>query len=165
MEEILIQALQINGNSINESTKKTELSNTLDYEQSMRLILDIGAQIESLKNNGIGILFINKKDIFQLSTGGYILSSDILSFNCNETGEIKIDKPFDNSIPGIAPELKNISEIPTLVSYNVAYFSLKQLVLEIMELETIKQLEPTKLYYLIERCSQENSTNRVFVLI
>ena len=165
MEQVLMQALQINGNTIDSSTKKTALSNTLDYEQCMRLILDIGTQIESLKDNGIGILFIGKKDIFQLSTGGYILSSDILSFNCNETGEIKIDKPFDNSILGIAPELKNISEIPSLVSYNVAYFSLKQLVLEIMELETIKQLEPTKLYYLIERCSQENPSDRVFVLI
>ena len=165
MEQILIQALQINGNSINASTKKTELSITLDYEQCMRLILDIGAQIESLKDNGVGILFINKKDIFQLSTGGYLLRSDILSFKCDESGKIKIDKPFDNSIPGIAPELKDISEIPSLVSYNVAYFSLKQLVLEIMELETIKQLEPTKLYYLIERCSQENPSNRVFVLI
>ena len=165
MKQVLMQALQINGNSIDTSTIKNKLPDALDYEQCMRMILDIGTQIELLKENNIGILFINKKHIVQLSTGGYILSSDILSFKCNENGEIKIDKPFDNNTPGIAPELKNINKIPSLVSYNVAYFSLKQLVLEVMELETIEQLEPTKLYYLIEKCSQENPSDRVFVLI
>ena len=165
MEKILYQALQINGNDITEKTVKNKLPDALDYEQCMRMILDIGAQIELLKEHGIGILFVTKNDVFQLSTGGYILNSDILSFKCNENGEINIDKPFDNSIVGIAPELGKINKLPSIVSYNVAYFSLKQLVLEIMQLEIIGQLEPTKLYYLIVRCSQENPSDRVFILI
>ena len=165
MEQLLIQALQINGNKITEKTTKHNLSNTLDYEQCMRLILDIGAQIELLKDNGIGILFVTKKDILQLSTGGYILDTNILSFKCDENGVIKIDKPFDNKMHGIAPELVNINQLPSLVSYNVAYFSLKQLVLELMNIESIMLLEPTKLYYLIIRCSQENPDDRVFMLI
>ena len=165
MEQILIQALQINGHDIDTTTKKSELHDTLDYEECLRLILDIGAQIELLKDNGIGILFIGKNDVLRLSSGGYILKSSILSFKCNENAEIKIDKPFDNNINGMAPELKNINKLPSLVSYNVAYFSLKQLVLEIMELETITQLEPTKLYYLITRCAQINPSDRVFILI
>ena len=165
MEQILIQALQINGNNITEKTTKNKLSSDLDYEQCIRMILDIGAQIELLKEHGIGILFVTKNDVLQLSTGGYILSTDILSFKCNKNGEINIDKPFDTSIIGIAPELIKINQLPSLVSYNVAYFSLKQLVLEVMQLDKIGQLEPTKLYYLIERCSQENPSDRVFVLI
>ena len=76
-----------------------------------------------------------------------------------------IDKPFDNKMHGIAPELVNINQLPSLVSYNVAYFSLKQLVLELMNIESIMLLEPTKLYYLIIRCSQENPDDRVFMLI
>ena len=165
MEQLLLQALQTNGNNITEKTTKNKLTDALDYEQCLRMILDIGAQIELLKEHGIGILFVAKKNVFQLSTGGYILNTNILSFKCNEKGEINIDKPFDTSIVGIAPELVKINQLPSLVSYNVAYFSLKQLVLEVMQLDKIEQLEPTKLYYLIERCSQENPSDRVFVLI
>ena len=165
MERILIHALQINGNKIDEKTTKNKLPNALDYEQCMRLILDIGAQIEILKEHGIGILFITKNDILQLSTGGYILNNDIISFKCHKNGEINIDKPFNNAIQGIAPELKKITQLPSLVSYNVAYFSLKHLVLEVMDIKSIMQLEPTKLYYLIMRCSQENTSDRVFILI
>ena len=49
MEQILYQALQINGNDITEKTVKNKLPDALDYEQCMRMILDIGAQIELLK--------------------------------------------------------------------------------------------------------------------
>ena len=79
----------------------------LDYEQCMRMILDIGTQIELLKEHGIGILFVTKNNVLQLSTGGYIL---ILIFSLNAMKKVRlIDKPFDTSIIGIAPELIKIN--------------------------------------------------------
>ena len=164
MEALLIEAIQNNNNNVDSSTKKTALNNILDYEECLRLLLDVGAQIELLKERGFGILSLDKNDIFQLSSGGFMINPDILSFRCDNNGMIRIDKPFDYS-KGMAPELQTIKQLPSTVSYNVAYFSLKQLTLDVMQLETLTQLEPTKMFYLLERCSKEKSEDRSFLFI
>ena len=160
MEEILIESLKINGNDVDSDTKKLSITTPLNYEECLRLILDIGAQIELLKERNIGILSVQKDNVLKMQNGGYIIDSNILSFNCDENGIVKIDKPFKYK-NGMAEELKDISELPTTVSYDVAYFSLVQLTLELMELNTLNQLEPTKLYYLLERCLKQ----RKFIFI
>ena len=122
MEEILIESLKINGNDVDSDTKKLPITTPLNYEECLRLILDIGAQIEMLKERNIGILSVQKDNILKMQNGGYIIDKNILSFNCDENGIVKIDKPFKYK-NGMAEELKDISELPTTVSYDVAYFS------------------------------------------
>ena len=164
MEEILLEALSNSGNDVESSTDKKALSRRLDYDECLRLLLDVGAQIELLRENNIGILSVTKQDIMQLSHGGFMINPDILSFKCDNNGQIRVDKPFQK-VKGMAPELEKIETLPTTVSYTVAYFSLKQLALDLLDIQSLSQLEPTKMFYLLERCSRDDPKDRTFVLI
>ena len=164
MEEILVEALSNNGNDVENSTVKKALTQRLNYDECLRLLLDVGAQIEALRENGIGILSVTKSDILQLSQNGFMINPNILSFKCDDNGQLRIDKPFQKE-KGMAPELEKIETLPTTVSYTVAYFSLKQLALDLLDIQSLSQLEPTKMFYLLERCARDNPKDRTFMLI
>ena len=164
MEEILVESLSNSGNDVENSTDKKALKKRLNYDECLRLLLDVGAQIELLRENNIGILSVTKQDIMQLSHGGFMINPDILSFKCDNNGQIRVDKPFQK-VKGMAPELEKIETLPTTVSYTVAYFSLKQLALDLLDIQSLSQLEPTKMFYLLERCSRDDPKDRTFALI
>ena len=137
----------------------------LDYQQCTRMILDIGGQIEALRENGFGLLYISSDDITITSDGSYILTPTEDPLTCDEAGMLLIDRPFVYNKEMMAPELKRIRVLPSKVFYSSAYYSLKSLVLKVMGLDNLKSLFPTKLFYLIERCSHDDPKNRFFIFV
>ena len=137
----------------------------LDYRQCTRMILDIGGQIEALRENGFGLLYLSSDDITITSDGSYILTPIEDPVSCDETGMLLIDRPFVYNKDTMAPELKRIRVLPSNVFYTSAYYSLAPLVLKVMGLDNLQSLFPTKLFYLIERCSHDDPKNRFFIFV
>lgn len=137
-------------------------SSNLIYEDCLKLIIDIGNQLEKLNKKSYGLLYIQKSDILQYNNS-YSLKPN-LDYFTTANNELLLNRPF-NYNNTMAPELKNITEIPAIVSYNVCFFNLKQVAMDIIGLEEFDQLNPTKLYFLLKRCSNKDSTQRVFFYI
>ena len=137
----------------------------LDYQQCTRMILDIGGQIESLRENGLGLLYITTDDITITSDGSYILTPLEDPMLCDDKGMLLIDRPYTYDKDIMAPELKEINRLPSKVFYTSVYYSLKPLVLKVMGLTDLRQLSPTKLFYLIERCSVDVPEKRNFIFV
>jgi hypothetical protein len=164
LEKILISAISTGGAIVGEKTISIEES-SLDYEQCTRMILDIGSQIEILRENGLGILYLSLEDITAMKDGSYLLTPKIDPFSCDEKGMILIDRPFIYNSKIMAPELKTINCLPSNVFYTSSYYSLKNIVVKSMKIDNIQNIYPSKLFFLIERCSDENPTNRVFLFV
>ena len=92
-ESVTTKSLLYGGTSLVSSTVKKDLPKHLEYGQCLRLLLDIGAQIENLKENRIGILYITKNDIEAINNGyklyltftDFFISSNIPSFESSST--------------------------------------------------------------------------------
>lgn len=140
-------------------------SSILNYNECTRLILDIGGQLESLRENGLGLLYLTADDITITSDGSYLLTPSENPLSCDKSGMLLIDTPFTYNEDTMAPELKEIDTLPSKVYYTSVYYSLKPLVLKLIGIERVKKLYPTKLYYLIERCSVDDPKNRFFIFV
>lgn len=152
------------GAIVGEKTARlTEAS--LDYEQCTRMILDIGSQLEILRENGLGLLHISLDDITVMKDGSYLLTPKIDPFSCDDQGSLMIDRPFIYNPTTMAPELKTITCLPSYVFYTCAYFSLKSIVIKAMTIVNIQNIYPSKLFFLIERCSDIDPRNRVFLFV
>ena len=140
-------------------------SSKLDYQQCTRMILDIGGQIESLRENGFGLIYLSADDITVTSDGSYILTPIEDPLSCDKNGMLLIDMPFTYNKDTMAPELEQIRALPSKVFYTSVYYSLKSLVLKVMGLDDLQALFPTKLFYLIERSSDNDPKHRFFIFV
>lgn len=135
----------------------------LSYNECLKMILEIGDQIELLNKSNKGLLFISKKDILE-NKNSYSLDPNI-TFYETENNEIFIDNPFEFKERLMAPELKEIDELPSKVSYSVAFYNLKNVAVECLGLKEFEDLNSTKLYYLLKRCSEDDPKYRIFFYI
>lgn len=156
MEKILTDTYNINFKN------NKFIEGKLKYDECLKVILEIGDQIELLNTHNIGFLCITKKDIF-IKDGKYFLNPKLETYP-TKNNELEINKPFKFD-KLMAPELKNIRELPSHVSYNVAFYNLKNIAIELLGLDELIQLNPTKLYFLLKRCSAINPDYRVFFYI
>ena len=140
-------------------------SSRLNYSQCTRMILDIGSQLESLRENGLGLLYLTTDDITITSDGSYLLTPLEDPLLCDETGLVLIDRPFTYNETTMAPELNHINTLPAKVYYTCVYYSLKHIVLHMLGIDSIRKLYPTKLFYLIERCSVIEPKERFFIFV
>lgn len=163
-DDWMVNTLEQGGAQIGGRLRKLHHHN-LEYHECTRMILDIGSQIETLRLNGWGLLYISAKDITITTDGSYLLTPEMDLFSCDEDGMILIDRPFTYDKTYMAPELKSITTLPSKVSYTSVYFSLKPLVLEVLGVDTLARIYPTKLFFLIERCSADDPKERRFLFI
>lgn len=165
MSQILTDTLNDSGISLGKIGKNLS-KETLQYNQCVRMILDIGAQIERLKENGYGLLNIDPSMVFKTSSGAFILSSQSdLYYKCTRTGMLDITRPFKKS-DSMAPEVLAIDSLPSETSYTAAYYTLGHLACDVLGIDRdIFLLKPSKLYFLLERCMHENPSSRVFLFI
>lgn len=165
ISEILSGTLTDSGISVGKLGKNLS-EQQLRYDQCVRMILDIGAQIERLKENGYGVLNISPKQVYKTSSGAFILSdkSD-LYYKCTTKGMLDITRPFKKE-DSMSPEVLAIDSVPSEVSYTAAYYSLGNLACDVLGIDrNISLLKPTKLFFLLERCMHENPSSRVFLFI
>lgn len=154
-----------NGGAVVGNRTCSVANSTLDYTQCTRMILDIGGQIEALRENGFGLLYLSVDDITITRDGSYLLTPLEDPVSCDENGILLIDRPFIYNKDTMAPELKRIHALPSKVFYTSVYYSLKSIVLKVMGIDDIQSLFPTKLFYLIERCSVDDPKNRIFIFV
>ena len=165
INEILISTLNDSGIKVGDKLKN--LSNkTIPYDRCVRMILDIGAQIERLKEEGYGLLSVTPRQVKETSSGAFILDTkrDMI-YKCTKNGMLDITRPFkkDNTM---APEVQSIDTLPSETSYTTAFYSLGHLACDVLGIDRdIKLLKPTKLYFLLERCMSENPDDRIFLFI
>lgn len=157
--------IMVNGGGHIDGLRQLKQQDKLEYHECTRMLLDIGSQIETLKENGLGLLYISTRDISIAADGTYIVTPTTELFSCDENGMILIDRPYTYNNTYMAPELKDISTLPSKVYYTSVYFSLKQMTLDVLGIDTISRIYPTKLYFLIERCSAEDPKERLFLFI
>ena len=156
MDSIIINTLVLGGAKVG-AVKRTLCDiKLLPYNECLRMVLDIGAQIEALKENGYGIFHLTSKDIVQTIDGSFMISNKENILQCDEHGIMPVPHAF-KFIEGMAPELNSK---PMTISYTAAYFSLRSIACG-----DLKRLYPTKLYFLLERCSHDDPTKRVFIFI
>lgn len=157
--------IMVNGGGQIDGLRPLKQEDKLEYHECTRMLLDIGSQIEILKENGWGVLYLSVRDISIANDGTYIITPTMELFSCDEKGMILLDRPFTYHKTYMAPELKDITTLPSKVYYTCVYFSLKQLALDVLGIDTISRIYPTKLYFLIERCSEEDPKERIFLFI
>ena len=162
MEQIIIKQLQNSGADV--SGPRKPLPDILSYQQAVRLVLDISAQLSKLHENMLGFIDISKEQIEMIGNNSFILKNPNL-YRVKRNGEILISKPFTyNNV--MAPELKTINTLPEIVNSNVGYYCLCKLVLSLLNIDNnLDRLRPTKLYFLMERILKENPLERRFIYI
>jgi hypothetical protein len=133
------------------------------YETCVKMILDIGKQIQALNKQGYGVLYVTLDDITE-TKDGFVLNSKHV-YSCDSRGYILIDAPFKRNEPYMAPELKSMHTIPSKVYHTCVYYSFKQLVLDFLEEKTPISIYPSKLFFLLERCTVNEPLNREFLYI
>lgn len=164
LDDWMVNTLEQGGAQIGGRLRKLH-HHKLEYHECTRMILDIGSQVETLRLNGWGLLYISAKDITITTDGSYLLTPEMDLFSCDEDGMILIDRPFTHDKTYMSPELKAVTTLPSKVLYTSVYFSLKPLVLEVLGVDTLARIYPTKLFFLIERCSADNPKERRFLFI
>ena len=165
ISEILSDTLTDSGISVGKLGKNLS-KQQLRYDQCVRMVLDLGAQIERLKESGYGLLNISPKQVHKTSSGAFILSDKRdLYYKCTTEGMLDIIRPFKKE-DSMAPEVLAIDNLPSEVSYTAAYYSLGNLACDVLGIDRdISLLKPTKLFFLLERCMQEDPSSRVFLFI
>lgn len=161
MEELFINVLKRSGATID--NKRDTITEILDYEDALRMALDIGAQLEAAEAEGKGYISVGLNNIRRLGNGSFILINESPANIKND--KLVITTPFKYT-SDMAPELALISRLPAKVSPNVSYYSLVKNVLRVLDIgEDIERLRPTKLYYLIKRATEQIPNDRIFIYI
>jgi len=161
MEALFVEVLERSGATTDDIREK--IPATLDYEEALRLALDVGAQLEAAETEGKGYISVGPDNIRRMGSGSYLFVDnapyDIVS------GELKITKPFDYT-PDMAPELSSVSRLPASVSPSAGYYSLAKSVVSLLGIgDDVERLRPTKLYYPVKRANEEDPKDRYFLYI
>jgi len=160
IQQILNNTIESGGAKLG-ALRKPLGNGLLSYNKTLRLLLDIGSQIEALKEAGYGIMHVTRDNIVEV-TDGYMLNIDMSFLSCDATGNIAITDSI-TFIEGMAPELD--SDIKT-ISYTVAYFSLSSLAHKVLGISNAPiKLYPSKMFFLLERCANVDPEKRIFLLV
>jgi len=161
MEEMFINVLKRSGSIVD--NKRELVNEPLNYEDAVRLILDIGSQLEVAETIGKGFIRVHINDIRRTGDGSFLLIS-------KDTYDIRdkqlwITKPIEYH-NGMAPELELISKLPAYVTTTVSYYSLCKTVIDSLDItKNLERLRPTKLFWLIKRATHKEPNNRRFIYI
>ena len=152
---------------------------TLTYNEALSLFLDIGEQLKFLQHMGKGYVNLNLKDIFLIQTDNdnvSFLFLNVSSFFSVKNDVLEIDKTFQKN-GFISPQIKNINQIPTNISYSqTIFYELSAIVCNcfgsissgstFMEYKNhLDCILETKLYWALLRCLEDNPEDRYYLYI
>jgi hypothetical protein len=169
-----------------------ENENILTYEETIKIIHSLSIQINYLLDNNYGFYGIDKEDIIVINNKYFIIVCPDKLFQIDENENESEDKnliiyksiniPFFHN-----PEIKNIYELkiknknkkypsfttPALINYKCIYYSIGILIIYcLFGLENINNIEEdleiihsTKIYFFLQRCFDENISDRYLLLI
>lgn len=137
----------------------------MDYNTCIRMVFFLVQQIETLKQQGRGVLSIHVSEVLENADKDFILKPKEDYLKCDPDGYLFLDRPFTYDDTYMAPELKNIVQLPANLYYTCALYSLQSLVLTVLQQTTISSLYPTKLYYVLERITAIKAKDRLFLFV
>ena len=144
----------------------------LDYQKALQLTICLGHQLTALTNSGFGISYITPDDITIIDDNWFLITNLSNVVPLYKEKMLKIVKPITKNKDKpifIAPEIKQISTLPAIVNQSCGFYSIAALCMFSLGLTDINKnlirLSPTPLYFLLERCLQEDPEKRVFLLI
>ncbi len=172
-------AFQIQAEEIIRLDELLKKEKNISYLMSTSLFLDIGEQINILKNMGLGYLTINPEDIVFIKSAEnnicmlflnienpFIVKGDIL----------EISKPYKKTYY-FSPQIKLITQIPTNINYTQnIFYSLSMVVSNCFKsiksdynFEDYKKhldcILETKLYWALLRCLNDEPEDRFYSFI
>lgn len=148
------------------------------HRKCIKMIDDLTKQILMLKRIGYGFYGFDITDILTIDDHFIFCSSQHLLpiEEDNITFYFPINKPYFSN-----PEILQLTTLPSEINYKCVYYSLGVLVVLYLfnnyllvgnEIKTSKQIENilkpinnTKLYWFIKRCLEENTEQRIILLI
>ena len=147
---------------------------TLDYNDCLAMLYDVGNQIQSLEMFNMGIPFLKPSDILVVDSKHYFIinTSRILPVSNHK---ITIDTPYKRT-QFFTPELQELTGIPAQISWKSGYYSLASLVLtcltgefllgsKLSAGEILDKLYATKLYWALMRCLEPEPRDRYYLII
>ena len=145
-----------------------------NYQEVLLFVQHLVSQLEYLiKNTKHTFIGYNPRNIIVIDDNKFIYLSNehLLPIENNKT--ISITCPFSHKDFFFSPELKKIKEIPTKVNYKTSYYSLACLIMNIFQEEDQQDqqlldslpIKNTKLYWLLQRCLNEDPNKRSILFI
>ena len=149
-----------------------------NYQSLLLFVHQLVTQLEYLiKHTKHTFIGYNPRNIIVIDDNKFIyLSNEHLLPIDNTNNTISITCPFSHKDFFFSPELKQIKEIPTKVNYKTSYYSLACLIMKLFQ-EEDQQDQPdqqlldslpiknTKLYWLLQRCLNEDPNKRSILFI
>tara|TARA_B100001173_G_scaffold256060_1_gene228055 strand:- start:922 stop:1581 length:660 start_codon:yes stop_codon:yes gene_type:complete len=151
----------------------------ITYNEALSLFLDVGEQLIFLQNMGKGYVNLNLNDIFLIQSDDDNISFLFLKvdpFFSVKDDVLEIDKTFQKN-GFISPQIKNINQIPTNISYSqTIFYELSAIVCncfgsisnEATFIEYKNHLDcilETKLYWALLRCLEDKPEDRYYLYI
>jgi hypothetical protein len=184
--EPLIKSIAIQGATITDNYKTLTFkassvekfkSSQITYESAIIILINISDQLKYLaKEYKKGFLVLNPENIFIINESKYIYLSNEYLFDFYNTKNIFITYPFSLNNKFISPEAREINNLPSQIHYKTIYYSLACLIIyffseseniesESENIENIKKIKGTKLFFLLKRMLIKEAEKRSIVFI
>ena len=149
-----------------------EKKNHLSYDSSIEMLFDLGNQLQSLERFYMGIPFMDINDIIVVDEKHYFYLNDnkLLDIKNNK---LDIDEPYKKSL-FFSPELDNIKQLPTSISYKAGFYSLASMVVFCMLDDKITEdnknavmapIYTSKLYLALMRMLEKDPSDIFYLII
>jgi hypothetical protein len=139
-----------------------------------KFIYDIGCQFMFLKENRLGVKYINPTDIVIINSTIFLFINPNMLFELLNKKHVVIKKPINSYEYGIieknsvdlnskfiAPELLEDSDY---VYYTCSFYSFAKL-FQVMFNFDVEDKLGTSVYYFLQRCLEKKSENRIFLYV
>tara|TARA_Y100000741_G_scaffold221663_1_gene168983 strand:+ start:521 stop:1093 length:573 start_codon:yes stop_codon:yes gene_type:complete len=134
----------------------------LNYHQAVQLALNLGTQIVALAELGKGLISLRQDDVIVCS--GFLIG-DLSNTVALEGNQLEIVRAVDQH-HCIAPEVEKLDTLPSVVHMSAIYYSIAVLCLECMDISReMREIQGSKLYYLLDRCLRPDPQTREFLYI
>ena len=157
----------------------------MNYELCEKLILQIGLQIMVLQDNKKGLLFFKLNDIIVIDNDNFLLINLDHALNMDANNNLVLTYPI-NMGPNemgpnemgpnddkmfLSPEVQHAlvdskeKVLPFVTPITCGYYSLANLCIYCLQIETLDPIMSSKMYYFFERCLVNDPDDRFFFYI
>mgnify|MGYP001431144415 CR=1 FL=1 len=150
--------------------------NKEDYTNAIRLLYDIGNQLQSLEGFSLAVPFLSIDDIIVVNNNDsihflYLNDEKVYNFNIKE--EITVDKLHKKS-KYLSPEIKKENKLPMTIHYKSGLYSLASMVSHILlsteitkenKDKVLHKINTTKLFWSLKRMLETNPEERYYLII
>jgi len=134
----------------------------LDYFQVVQLALNLGVQVQALAKLGKGLPFLDCSNIIVCS--GFVITNTH-ALRPLEDDQLKIVGAVGTTDTA-APEIDRIDSLPSKIHISAIYYSIGLLCLKCLGIDReMKEIQGSKLFYLLQRCLRDDPKTREFLYI